>query len=239
MTDQFVQTSEDNTDVTAQQEQQGGDQTPTGSEGAPDTKSPEYQLQVMQQRLQDKDAFIETLKSEGQTYREAVANMEERLQNMEKISEVLNKGQQQDVSNQDTGLDEDELVGKVIANLSQREKEQKMESNYTTVVSTLSDKFGSDRVNEKVKQAAEANGLTVEDMINTAKKSPQAFYKLVGVEASQQSFSQPTRSTVQAPSDNQEKDLAYYSRLMRENPREYFKPETQREFRKLFIKDKS
>lgn len=234
MTDQFIDTSADNTDTT-NTDLQNADQGAAGSEGNPDTRSPEYQLDVLQKRLQDKDDFINTLKEEGQTYREMVAQMDERLKNMEKISEVLNKsGQEQDVSNQDTNLDEDALVGKVIENLSKQEAEQRMEQNWNTVVSTVEEQFGKQYVNEKVKEAAEANGLSVSDMKETARKSPQAFYKLMGLEGTTSRTPQPTRSSVAAPQETNEKDFAYYSRLMRENPREYWKPETQREFRKLF-----
>lgn len=236
MTDQFIDTAADNADNT-NTDLQNTDQSAAGSEGGVDTHSPEYQLSILQKRLQDKDEFINTLKEEGQSYREMVAQMDERLKNMEQISEVLNKsGQEQDVSNQDTNLDEDALVGKVIENLSKQEAEKRMEANWNTVVSTVEDKFGKQYVNEKVKQAADANGLSVSDMKETARKSPQAFYKLMGLDGTTRNSPQPTRSSMAPPEDNNEKDFAYYSRLMRENPREYWKPDTQREFRKLFQK---
>lgn len=235
MTEEFIKPA-DNADFT-NTNLQNADQGAAGSEGGKDTHSPEYQLNVLQKRLQDKDEFINTLKEEGQTYREMVAAMDERLKNMEKISEVLNKsGQEQDVSNQDTNLDEDALVGKVIENLSKQEAEKRMEANWNSVVSKVEEQFGKQHVNEKVKEAARINGLSVSDMKETARKSPQAFYKLMGLESGQQQRGapQPTRSNMAAPETNNEKDFAYYSRLMRENPREYWKADTQRDFRKLF-----
>lgn len=235
MTEQFIKEQDDQLANSQNQQQQNSDQS-LSNEGSVDTHSPEYQLQKMQQRLADKDEFISTLKEENQSTREMVAQMQERMQNMETIQEVLNKGKEQAAQAQDTGLDEDALVGKVIENLSKREQEQKMESNYNTVVENLKEQYGS-HVNDKVQAAAAANGLSVSYMLDTAKRSPQAFYKLMGLEGTKQtSYQQPTRGTVQAPQENNERDLAYYSRLMRENPREYWKADTQREFRKLFVK---
>lgn len=230
--------------------QDQGEQTPTtpsfqnpdqgnGQEGAVDTHSIEYQVQVMQKRLGDKDEFIQQLQQENQQTREMYATLEERMQNLTKIEEVLNNRlEQQDVSNQDTSLDEDALVGKVIDNLNKKETEAKMDANFQQVVSKLNSAYGN-HVEEKVNQAAQANGMAYDDMVKLARKSPQAFYKLVGIESQTQQqpvTPTPMRGSQTTPLDTGEKDFAYYSRLLRENPREYWKPETQREFRKLFTK---
>lgn len=244
MTDTFVKEGETeqttNTDAGFQSADQG-----TGGEGnGVDTQSPEYQIQVMQKRLSDKDEHIKTLESENQQTREMYATLEERMQNLSKIEEVLKKqGQEtQDVSNQDTGLDEDALVGKVIENLNQKQTEQKMEQNYQTVLNRLKQEYGEQYVEEKVAEVANANGLSIDDMVTTARKSPQAFYRIAGLatDNTQQRAGSPapTRGSQTPPPNNNERDFAFYARLMRENPREYWKPETQREFRKLFADKK-
>ena len=216
---------------------QDADLAPAGQEGV-DTKDPSYQIQVMQQRMADKDSFINTLKEENQKTREMYASLEEKLQNLSNIEEVLNnKYGEQDVGNQDTtGLDEDALVGKVIEKFKTKEAQAKAESNYNSVLERMKTEVGAEHIEGKVAQAAQANGLTVDDMVNMAKQSPSAFYKLVGLEANTTQHRTPTpmRGTQQPPQETGEKDFAYYSRLLRENPREYWKPEVQREFRKLF-----
>lgn len=236
MTDQFIDTATDNADKATTLGNDTDHSADNNGDSNPDTRSPEYQLSVLQKRMQDKDDFINTLKDEGQSYREMVAQMDERLKNMETISEVLKKsGKEQDVSNQATDLDEDALVGKVIENLSKQKAKEAMDSNWETVVSKVEEQFGKQYVNEKVKEAADLNGLSVSDMKETARKSPQAFYKLMNLDGTQRTVPQPTRSNMAAPAtNNNERDFSYYSRLMRENPREYWKADTQREFRKLF-----
>lgn len=220
---------------------QNADQGSAGQEGA-DTHSPEYQIQMMQKRMSDKDEFISQLQEENQKTREMYASLEERMQNLSKIEEVLNnQNTAQDVGNQDTtGLDEDALVGKVIENLNQKQTEEKMKANFEQAKQRLASEYGS-HVEEKVSQAAQANGMAYDDMVQMARKSPQAFYKLMGLESNTQqrpATPNPMRGHETPPQDNNEKDFAYYSKLMRENPREYWKPEVQREFRKLFTKKK-
>lgn len=233
MTEQFgqsgdpvQQTSESNAFV---------DQTNSNETGSQDTQSTEYQLQMMQKRITDKDEFINTLKEENQATREMVAGLQERLQNMEAISEVLNKGTQ-DASNQETSLDENVLVGKVIENLNKQKAEETYQSNFQQVNNMLIEQFGEAHANEKVREAAQASGLSYEDMVATAKKSPTAFYKIMGMNSTQTATTpKPTHGTQAAPNiDTSKKDLAYFSRLRRENPREWRKPEVQREFRLLF-----
>lgn len=203
-----------------------------GGEQNVDTKSTEYQLQVMQQRLADKDAFIEQLKSENQSTREEVASMAERLQNIENISEALRN--KQDTSNQDTTLDESEIVGKVIESLNAKQTQQTYEQNFAQVQQALVEKYGSDHVDAKVQEAAQANGMTFDSMVDLAKQSPAAFHRLMGDSQPTQSPT-PTHGTVVAPTGTGEvRDKAFFAKMHRENPREFYKPEVQKEFRLLF-----
>lgn len=242
MTDQNMFTNDQGEQESTSTGFQNADQGSAGQEGV-DTHSLEYQVSMMQKRLNDKDEFIKTLEEENRNTREMYASLDERMQNLTKIEEVLNnQNTAQDVGNQDsTGLDEDALVGKVIENLNQKQTEEKMQANFEAAKQRLQSEFGT-HVEEKVTEAAQANGVTYDDMVEMARKSPQAFYKLVGLEANTQqkpSTPNPMRGTQTPPQDNGEKDFAYYARLMRENPREYWKAETQREFRKLFTQNKN
>ena len=239
MTDQntFIQDQGEQGSQSFQNTDQG-----SAGQGNQDTHDIGYQVQVMQKRLNDKDEFIKQLQTENQQTREMYASLEERMQNLSKIEEVLNnRFEQQDVSNQDTNLDEDALVGKVIETFKSKEAEQRMQNNYNTVLERMRNEIGEEHIESKVAEAAQSNGLSVDDMVNLAKKSPSAFYRMVGMEApAQQSVGTPTpmRGTQTAPQETNQKDFAYYSKLMRENPAEYWKPQTQQEFRKLFNQQK-
>jgi len=238
MTGSFVQEGNDNADQSASNSFQQADTAATGNENV-DTKTPEYQLQMLQKRLNDKDEFINTLKEENQETRQMYSTLEERMNSMEEISEVL-KGKEQVVDNQNTNLDENALVGKVIDNLNQKQTQDLQDKNYTNVLSRLDQEFGSAHIEEKVAQAAQANGLSIDDMRETARKSPTAFYNLVGLKGQTNTAQNPapTRGTVVPPQETLDKGFSYYSELMRTNPKEYWKADTQREYRKLFLANK-
>lgn len=241
MTDEFIsdKTSESN----AAAGNQNDDQSTGGNQGEQDTKSIEYQLNKLQQRVEDKDAYIRQLETEGKTFRESLESYEQRLKTTEELTKLLEQSgtqQQHSVNNQDTALDENKFAEKVIETLSKRDAEQRMNDNWQSVESRVMQEFGNDAqsVNEKMKQFAQENGMSVSDMKETARKSPKAFYKLVGLEGGQQrqQSAQPSRSSFQgidyATSD---KNLDYYNNLMRTNWREYMKPHNQKEYRKLLL----
>jgi len=240
MTDEFIsdKTSEQNTGGQPQ-----GDNQATTGEGV-DTKSVEYQLSQLQKRVEDKDAYIKQLENEGKTFRESLDDYEQRLKTTEELTKLLeqsgNQQAQPGVNNQDTALDENTVAEKVIETLSKREAEQQMEQNFNQVLGRIKEQFGDDNnvINEKMRQYAADNGMTVADMQETARKSPKAFYKLVGLEGGQQrqQSPQPSRGSVSnVDYETTQKDINYYNNLMRTNWREYMKPHNQREYRKLLL----
>ena len=242
MTDEFISDTTSGNDTTDNQPQ--GDNQPATGEGGADTKSIEYQLQKLQQRVEDKDAYIKQLENEGKTFRESLEEYEARLKTTEDLTKLLEQSgktqAQPDVNNQDTALDENTVAEKVIQTLSKREAEQQREHNFNEALARVKQQFGDDNnvINEKMRQFAADNGMTVADMQETARKSPKAFYKLVGLEGTTQrpQSPQPTRSSVQGVDyETSNKDINYFNNLMRTNWREYMKPENQRQYRKLLL----
>jgi len=250
MTDQFIQQqpTEQNQQPAAEQQQQQGEQfvdPKTENQGQPDTRDPAYQVGVLEKRLSDKDAYIQQLQQEAQRAREAALDYEEHKLNTERVSEALDKISSQRGTDQETPtLDEDALVGKIEQRLTQKQKEQQKEQNYNQVQQNLLKQYGDpEKANATVAKAAQESGLSTQQLIDMAKDSPKAFYKLVGIDTSnnQQQAVSPQPSHSNSISDGSEtgvvKDRAYFARLRRENPREWRKPEVQREFRKLFLED--
>lgn len=227
MTEPFApQTTNDNSN-----EQQPNDNTPfvdNTNAGAEGGNSLEDQIKGMEQRMRDKDTFIDTLKNETKEMRETIEALEGRMTNLDEIKKALSD--KRDTSNQHTAVDEDTLVGKVIESLSERETKKLQEENYNSVMNTLTEEYGSQYVYDKVKSVADSNGLTITYMEQIAKQSPKAFYNLMGLNI-KTSTPQPTHGKVITPTDNNEKGLDYYSKLRRESPLEFQKPEVQRAYR--------
>lgn len=203
----------------------------------------EEQLSVLKKRMDDKDSFIEQLKKEAQEAREQAADFaaEKKQKDMEEIlDEVRRLKEAQASSKLGTMPDTKELAAQVKQELEQEQTKKQLETNFKEVSQKLTSMFGGDKVDSKVREIAESNGLTYDDMIGIAQKSPKAIYRMMGIDqqAPQGSqFSQGSINTQGLPQTNT-KDHAYYSKLRQENPMEYWKPEVQKEFRKLFQKDK-
>lgn len=212
------------------------DSTTSGNNGTTDN-----QLAVMQKRITDKDTHITTLETENRSLREMVADVQEKLNKLGDVETLLERMQNkpQDDSNRDTALDEETLVSKTLDRIQMLSKEQQQEQNFTTVANRLTKEFGADKVDEKVNQFARENGLTFDEMVDLAKKSPQAVYRMVGLETTKQTSMSPSHSTIVGYGDKtadqvRDQKLAEFAKLRRENPRKYWSSSVQQEFRKLF-----
>lgn len=201
----------------------------------------QQQVDVMQKRLTDKDAFIDTLKTENQQFRERMADVEAKLQSMGSVEEAVARMQEANNSNQDTTLDEDKLIDKALDKFKREtaaESAQRIaKENFEVVSETLTKTYGADKVDEVVRKAAEESGMSFEDMIGLAERSPKAVYKMVGLNQASGTASPSQSTNVGYGSDNltKEQKLAHYSKMRRENPKEYYKPETQKAFRELCL----
>lgn len=254
MTDQFIQ----NTDSNEQQNTQFVDQNNTGdsdintsgdSQDGVNTNDPLYQISRMEKRIQDKDDYIKQLQDEAQRAREVAAELEEKMQtNFKKVDEALEKYNQRGDGQEEQPLDKDALVSEIEERLTERQKSAIRQQNYQKAQETLMSKFGSvDKVNEAVSQTAESMGLSTDRIREIAEESPTAFNRMMGIEQPKENTQQsvnrqtPAHSHSNQLSENDSgvvKDRAYFARLRRENPRLYWKAETQREFRKLFTDEK-
>lgn len=202
----------------------------------------QQQVDGMQKRMTDKDDFIGKLQEENQKLRENLADTSTKLDSMGSVGEALQRIKDAEQSNQDTTLDEDKLMSDLLEKFETvqqtKSEEQKQQANYNSVVDTLSKKFGTDKVNDIINKAATDNRLSVEDMKSLAKKSPDAVYRMVGVKDTV-SFTPSHNQNVsyQEGEKNKEQVLAEFAKLRRENPKEYYKPETQRLFRQACLSD--
>jgi hypothetical protein len=205
---------------------------------------PNYQSQIhgMEKRINDKDTHISTIETENMSLRQQMADAQAKVEQMGSIDEALERMQQQNqnASNQDTALDENALIERTLQAIATQKKQTKSETNFQAVAAELSKTFGADAADDKMRQVAEDNGLALVDMFDLARKSPAAVYKMAGLNVTQNVTGQPTRSTYAGFNDNdnettaKDAKLAEFSKLRRENPREYWKADTQKEFRKLF-----
>lgn len=195
------------------------------------------QVNVMQKRLGDKDQFIDTLKGENKALLEKVADIAAKVDSMGTLEEKLARMEAAKESNQDTTLDEEQLVSRVLGTIKHQTEEERREANFLEVSDKLTKKFGAGNVDSVASKAAADAGLSLNDMFDMARKSPKAVYKMLGIADTQlpASPSHSTNTGYEADVQTREQKLAAFSKLRRENPAEYYKAETQKAFREACL----
>lgn len=174
-----------------------GEQTntpPNGGEGEFKISKEEYQKLL--KRLDDSQSFIDTLKTETRTYREQIEELQGKTG--PSIDEIMEKLKDQQGGS--TNIDPDEIVQRATQvmeqNLTAKQKAEKEDKNFNEVASVLSKQFGRE-VDDKVTQLAQENGMSYDDIVDMAKRSPKAALKLLGVKAEPERGSPaPSRGSV-------------------------------------------
>lgn len=148
-------------------------------------------------KITNADSHIETLTTELAQQREAISQMSETLKTSLSAADVLKKIQEAGAGG--SGGDEaaraaaaaaeaaahqpsvkpEDVVNQVLQQLQQGEQAKKEEANWNSVTTTLTSAYGdADTVNAKVKEVAEENEYTLEELADMARKKPKAFLKL-------------------------------------------------------------
>lgn len=126
-------------------------------------------------------------------------------------------------------LDDSELEARLEAMIAKRESQRSNETNLQKVQRVLEDNFGTD-ANKVINTKSKELGMTLESLQSLATSSPTAFLRLVGASEERSpvggvptprtgvnSFHEPSTTV---------KNKAYFDRLKRDNPKQYWDPKT-------------
>lgn len=196
----------------------------------------QHQIDVMQKRMGDKDDFINTLQGENQTLREKMADIEAKLDSMGSVEDQIERIKQAQESNQETNLDEDTLVKNVLGRIDQKTAQEKAEANFKAVSDKLTKTYGAEKVDDIVARAAQENGLAFDDMFDLARKSPEAVFRMVGIK--QTTTINPSNNTnfgAGTEVKNKEQKLSDFAKMRREDPKQFYTPEVQKQFREACL----
>ena len=225
-----------NTDAT-------GETTPpvTPDPSTEDQGSPYEQLVGEGKRYKDNDALAAS-KLEGDRHignlESELAEMREELNKRLAVEDVLNRIEARQTPPQESsnpapqepseqpenrGVSKDEIAKLIQDTIEQTDTLKTRKSNMDAVKSALTKKFGGDYAS---KVRAKLNELQLgEDFANgLAATQPKAFLALVGVDEVSTGASPEPSSTVRTELNPQsdKRNYAYYQKLRRENPSEYF-----------------
>ena len=196
------------------------------------------QIDTMQKRMTDKDAHISKIETENSSYREQMLDFNERLDKMGTVEDALTRMKDESNSNQATALDEDTLKSTMRNVIAETTAEERAEANFKNVADMITRTYGSDKADETVRTVATENGLEYSDMVELARKSPEAFYRMAGINTTVANLSAPSKGThVGFNDDNKtkEQELSRYAQLRKEKPEDFYKPEVQKAFRDLCL----
>jgi hypothetical protein len=188
----------------------------------------------------ESDAFIEQLKSE-------LAGMRQELNSRLSLEEAVEQIKAFKPTSTPRVPDEEEPTSQAqtsavdienIVNNKILETQQKLtaERNIEFVKSELEKNWGPNYA-VKLRNIAKELGETEDSMGQAAARNPKAFLRLVGGEKQTQQTQEPSVSPPRSqmtlqPSPTNAKNSAYYAKLRRDNPKEYWLPKTQVEMHK-------
>jgi hypothetical protein len=165
-----------------------------------------------------KDQFIEALKRENAEMRQTVSertNMEEFLERLEAAKTPSSPSTPVTTPREQDGKEAAVTPEAVLKLIEEREAKKQVDANLNEVTKQLKVAFGANWKQE-VQKKAEQLGTDTKWLTSVAAKSPQAVFKLLGVEQVQgnrETFTPPPRSSVSGapPVSRTSKDYDYWN----------------------------
>jgi len=181
------------------------------------------------------DTFIEQLKGEN-------AELRKELMSRPTSEDVLKLLREQtkpaDSSRENTTpvLDEDTLSKLVESKLTSFEVKKKFDANELEADAKMKETYG-DKAVEVLKSKAQELGVTVKYLHDTARSSPSAFFKLLGLNETKKyegtKFEVSTKNTASEGFTSNASvkygTKAYWTELRKKEPNKYFTPSVQQE----------
>lgn len=184
----------------------------------------------------DSDLYIKTLEKQKDELRADYLKSQEEIQKGKALEALIDRLNQKEnppalpnqpviETPQPKGLDEASLE-----TWYENKKRTELENeNFRTVQSKLQERFGT-RAGEYLAEQAQSLGLTKEEVNSLAKKSPEAFYRTMGITQGQDLFNAPPRSDVRNDSfapKTQKRTWSFYQDMKAKDPAKYWDPKTQ------------
>lgn len=187
----------------------------------------------------ESDLYIRTLEKQKDELRQDYIRAQENAQASANLQDLIDRLNTQTPSqtptptpNENTAQYDPEEARKIarmeIAEAKLREQEN---ANLSQVHNKLREKFGANTA-ALLREQANTLGLSDKDVNELAKKSPEAFFRMMGLQ------DQPRENNFMAPPRNdlrndhfsprqQKRDWAFYQDMKKNNPTQYWNPKTQ------------
>lgn len=223
---------------------QGNEGTAFGHESAGQTNTDGHQngidlaeYEALRTRDEHAQKHIPRLESENAELRDRVAELEGKLASATTLDEALAR-----IANQGDGqaIDHTDVAQVVREVLGQEQTAAKMESNWNSVVTDLTKKYGEWKdADAYVQSRSRELDISLEEATKMAKNNPIAFRSLYNLDApaassnpagSHGAGAQGQRGISSAPGTV--RDKAYYSNLRKNDPNKYWSVDVQAQMRR-------
>lgn len=160
------------------------------------------------------------------------ASVEEIIDQMKRETTSNDNNQNVNVDNRQPSFDPDQIESLISNKISLHERNKIESENFTKVQAKLREQYGESYKTVLSTQLQEL-GLSDEDAVSLAKKSPQAFFRQFGLDKPKQteSFDAPPASRRRndsfTPTSGPKRTWSYYQNMKRTNPSLYWDPKTQ------------
>lgn len=151
--------------------------------------------------LQHSQSFISTLKNENAQLKQELERMNNevvKIRELEETIRTLTSGQQAPAKQQQPVVDQQSVAELINQTLSQRELDAIRQANIRKVVSSVQSKFG-DKAEQTFYDKAKEVGMSAEAINSLAAQSPEAVFRLLGlegVEQNKQTFTAPSTQSI-------------------------------------------
>jgi hypothetical protein len=188
----------------------------------------------------DSDLYIKTLEAQKDELRRDYLAQREELLAKAKFEEYIDqiKGTPKDNGtppvvpnvNDSPKFDPDEFKKLAADTYKEFEVRKQEADNYKKVETKLKERYG-DNYASALKDQGESLGLSGDEINNLAKKSPEAFFRMFGLNQSQDLFQAPPRGNLRndnfSPRGAPTRDWNYYQEMKKTNPKLYLDPKIQ------------
>ena len=188
----------------------------------------------------ESDLFVKTILKEKEELTQNYLKQRDELVAKAKFEELVDRFEKLPNTSSMTPVTEDgpkynpKEVEDIVSRKIQETKIAERENhNFSLVESKLREKYG-DGYKSIVKEQQQSLGLSPDDINNLAKKSPDAFFKMLGLDQQKtDSFQTPPRSDRRsdtfAPTGQPKRNYAYYQDLAKANPKVYLDPKISKQ----------
>lgn len=210
----------------------------TGPGGKFHDPDPEVAKEKIARGKYEADLMIETMKRRQDQMRDDFLRLREEHMASASLNEAADRLAQSRQPQTNSELpnamdvkmpDPKEIEGLVESKLQAAMQRQKEDANFNQVMGKVKEKLGPNYANVLKEQTANL-GLSPDEANSLARKSPEAFYRMYGLnEQRQDLFQAPPGSAIRADQSlaPKKRTWSYYQDLKAKDPKAYLNPKTQ------------